>query len=173
MFALILAQPEPPPSITTHLCTVMSTNRKTKKYDILEKQSGVSLLVHDFSEGDSRELTGEYSITLNGNCSVIRDGGLSSQCPFARTCLRFDKSYTKLTTHIIFKSILHMYIFFSLLVESAERYRAAHLRNNPDYPQVRYFVSSRLNSFIVVSTSNRHPTDERFKFCPTSVHYRG
>ncbi|KAL7461281.1 hypothetical protein ACHAXS_002818 [Conticribra weissflogii] len=72
---------------------VMSTNRKTKKYDILEKQSGVSLLVHDFSEGDSRELTGEYSITLNGNCSVIRD------------------------------------------VESAERYRAAHLRNNPDYPQ--------------------------------------
>ena len=51
---------------------VMSTNVKTKKYDMLEKQNGVALLIHDFGEGDN--LSGEYSITLNGICSVVRDG---------------------------------------------------------------------------------------------------
>lgn len=51
---------------------VMSTNVKTKKYDMLEKQNGVALLIHDFGDGDN--LTGEYSITLNGTCSVVRDG---------------------------------------------------------------------------------------------------
>ncbi|KAL7433215.1 hypothetical protein ACHAXM_003454 [Skeletonema potamos] len=51
---------------------VMSTNVKTKKYDMLEKQNGVALLIHDF--GDGNNLTGEYSITLNGTCSVVRDG---------------------------------------------------------------------------------------------------
>lgn len=50
----------------------MSTNVKTKKYDMLEKQNGVALLIHDF--GDGNNLTGEYSITLNGTCSVVRDG---------------------------------------------------------------------------------------------------
>lgn len=50
----------------------MSTNVKTKKYDMLEKQNGVALLIHDFGEGDN--LSGEYSITLNGICSVVRDG---------------------------------------------------------------------------------------------------
>ncbi|KAL7528804.1 hypothetical protein ACHAXR_002646, partial [Thalassiosira sp. AJA248-18] len=29
---------------------IMSTNVKTKKYDMLEKQSGVALLIHDFAE---------------------------------------------------------------------------------------------------------------------------
>ena len=70
---------------------IMSTNRQTKKYDMLEKQSGVALLIHNFEEvtpptysfhhtdggrGDSGvpKLTGEYSITLNGTCSVVRDG---------------------------------------------------------------------------------------------------
>ncbi len=54
---------------------VMSTNIKTKKYDMLEKQSGVALLIHDFQEGkNSSKLTGEYSITLNGSCSVVKDG---------------------------------------------------------------------------------------------------
>mmetsp|Transcript_16493 Transcript_16493/g.39484 ORF Transcript_16493/g.39484 Transcript_16493/m.39484 type:complete len:227 (+) Transcript_16493:44-724(+) len=82
---------------------VMSTNVKTKKYDMLERQSGVALLIHDFSESatpadhdDSQRaprLTGEYSITLNGTCSVVKD------------------------------------------VVLAEKYRAAHLENNPDYPQ--------------------------------------
>ncbi len=51
---------------------VMSTNVKTKKYDMLEKQYGVALLIHDFGDGDN--LNGEYSITLNGTCSVVRDG---------------------------------------------------------------------------------------------------
>lgn len=55
----------------------MSTNIYTKKYEMLEKQNGVALLIHDFSErnstsGDAR-LTGEYSITLNGTCSVVKD----------------------------------------------------------------------------------------------------
>ena len=49
----------------------MSTNVKTKKYDMLEKQNGVALLIHDFGDGN---LTGEYSITLNGTCSVVKDG---------------------------------------------------------------------------------------------------
>lgn len=68
---------------------IMSTNRRTKKYDMLEKQSGVALLIHNFEEvtpptiGDDEEdessaapkkLTGEFSITLNGNCSVVKDG---------------------------------------------------------------------------------------------------
>lgn len=99
---------------------VMSTNRKTKKYDMLERQSGVvssiscaclnaptvfavcspfltnhyvrfdqALLVHDFAEATppkysfhidvgeddgANKLTGEYSITLNGTCSVVKDG---------------------------------------------------------------------------------------------------
>mmetsp|Transcript_37302 Transcript_37302/g.67090 ORF Transcript_37302/g.67090 Transcript_37302/m.67090 type:complete len:224 (+) Transcript_37302:118-789(+) len=82
---------------------VMSTNVKTKKYDMLEKQSGVALLIHDFSkvssphtageDASAPRLTGEYSITLNGTCSVVKD------------------------------------------VVLAEKYRAAHLKNNPDYPQ--------------------------------------
>lgn len=91
----------------------MSTNVKTKKYDMLEKQSGVALLIHDFAEertaqtysfhhtsseeeeedGSPPKLTGEYSITLNGKCSVVKD------------------------------------------VVLAEKYRAAHLNANPDYPQ--------------------------------------
>lgn len=50
----------------------MSTNVKTKKYDMLEKQNGVALLIHEFGDGDN--LNGEYSITLNGTCSVVRDG---------------------------------------------------------------------------------------------------
>lgn len=62
---------------------IMSTNVKTKKYDMLREQSGVALLIHDFSEGDyggngaegrADSLTGEYSITLNGTCSVVEDG---------------------------------------------------------------------------------------------------
>jgi hypothetical protein len=61
---------------------LMSTNIYTKKYEMLEQQNGVALLIHDFSEGSDSDgayvatgrLTGEYSITLNGTCSVVKDG---------------------------------------------------------------------------------------------------
>lgn len=54
---------------------VMSTNRHTKKYDMLLQQRGVALLVHDFGGGNSTATTGsgEYSITLNGTCSILED----------------------------------------------------------------------------------------------------
>jgi general stress protein 26 len=70
---------------------IMSTNRHTKKYDMLKKQRGVAVLVHDFGGGDGSN--GEYSITLNGACHIIQD------------------------------------------VDVMERYRKAHLKHNPDYPQ--------------------------------------
>eukprot|EP00593_Proboscia_inermis_P015677 CAMPEP_0171301556 /NCGR_PEP_ID=MMETSP0816-20121228/10755_1 /TAXON_ID=420281 /ORGANISM="Proboscia inermis, Strain CCAP1064/1" /LENGTH=107 /DNA_ID=CAMNT_0011779235 /DNA_START=1 /DNA_END=324 /DNA_ORIENTATION=- len=66
----------------------MSTNRNTKKFELLVKQKGVALLVHDFGGSN-----GSYSITLNGECEVLKDG------------------------------------------EQTEKYRAAHLDHNPDYPQ--------------------------------------
>jgi general stress protein 26 len=72
---------------------IMSTNKFTKKYDILKKQRGVAVLVHDFGGGDGNGSKGEYSITLNGTCSIIED------------------------------------------VDTMERYRKAHLKHNPDYPQ--------------------------------------
>jgi len=70
---------------------IMSTNTQTKKFTMIQEQRGVALLVHDFGTGDVA--SGEYSITLNGQCSIVDDK------------------------------------------ETAERYRAAHLRHNPDYPQ--------------------------------------
>ena len=48
---------------------VMSTNRNTKKFELLSKQKGVALLVHDFGGSN-----GSYSITLNGECEVLKDG---------------------------------------------------------------------------------------------------
>ena len=57
---------------------IMSTNRQTKKYDMLEKQNGVALLIHDFGDGGNN-LTGEYSITLNGTCSVVKDGKIEKE----------------------------------------------------------------------------------------------
>lgn len=48
---------------------IMSTNRNTKKFDMLKKQRGVAVLVHDFGGSEG----GEYSITLNGACSIIED----------------------------------------------------------------------------------------------------
>ena len=68
---------------------IMSTNRKTKKYDMLEKQSGVALLIHNFQEVSpptSPKLTGEYSITLNGSCSVVKDGKI---CNMWISCVCF------------------------------------------------------------------------------------
>jgi hypothetical protein len=58
---------------------IMSTNRKTKKFTMLERQEGVALLVHDFvpdnnNSGDNDETTNKsnmYSITLNGKCRIL------------------------------------------------------------------------------------------------------
>jgi type II secretory pathway pseudopilin PulG len=49
---------------------IMSTNKNTKKFDMLQQQSGVALLVHDFSQGQN---DGAYSITLNGTCRIVAD----------------------------------------------------------------------------------------------------
>lgn len=47
---------------------IMSTNKETKKFDMLQQQKGVALLVHDFS---ARPESGNYSITLNGTCRIV------------------------------------------------------------------------------------------------------
>jgi general stress protein 26 len=51
---------------------IMSTNKKTKKFEMLEHQNGVALLVHDF--GQNSGSAGLYSITLNGNCRIVENG---------------------------------------------------------------------------------------------------
>lgn len=52
---------------------IMTTQRKTRKFDILQKQNGVALLIHDFSQqGDGSD--GMYSITLNGQCEILPRG---------------------------------------------------------------------------------------------------
>jgi general stress protein 26 len=50
---------------------IMSTNKKTKKFDNLQQQKGVALLVHDFEQGGNKD--GAYSITLNGECRIVSD----------------------------------------------------------------------------------------------------
>ena len=50
---------------------ILSTNRKTKKFEMLERQKGVALLVHDFGIGSSTE--GMYTIALNGNCRIVTE----------------------------------------------------------------------------------------------------
>jgi general stress protein 26 len=47
---------------------IMSTNRKTKKFEMLQNQRGVALLVHDFQQDGN---DGVYSITLNGDCRIV------------------------------------------------------------------------------------------------------
>lgn len=113
---------------------VMSTNVNTKKYDMLEKQNGVALLIHDFGDGENN-LTGEYSITLNGTCSVVKDGKRDRGC--ASNPLQIVRGLTMLSTS------------FSAVV-LAEKYRSAHLKNNPDYPQVSNEVY-RLCKLILVN----------------------
>ena len=54
---------------------IMSTNRKTKKFDMLKKQKGIALLVHDFSP----EGGGAYTITLNGKCRIITEPSKEEQ----------------------------------------------------------------------------------------------
>ena len=50
---------------------IMSTNKQTKKFDMLQQQKGVALLIHDFGSGT--ETNGQYSITLNGECRIVED----------------------------------------------------------------------------------------------------
>ena len=50
---------------------IMSTNTKTKKFEMLQRQKGVALLVHDF--GQNSRTAGLYSITLNGNCRIVEN----------------------------------------------------------------------------------------------------
>lgn len=49
---------------------IMSTNMQTKKFEMLQKQKGVALLIHDFQGGGN---DGLYSITLNGDCRIVTD----------------------------------------------------------------------------------------------------
>jgi hypothetical protein len=49
---------------------IMSTNKNTKKFDMLEQQNGVALLVHDF-DTDETNNTRTRSITLNGDCCIL------------------------------------------------------------------------------------------------------
>ena len=52
---------------------ILSTQRKTKKFDMLQMQNGVALLIHDFPQlGDGRD--GVHSITLNGQCQIVEPG---------------------------------------------------------------------------------------------------
>ena len=85
---------------------IMSTNKYTKKFSMLQKQKGVALLVHDFEQDKGR-----FSITLNGNCRIVTDE-------------------TK-----------------------AKKYRAAHLKNNPEYPQ--FIVGKDIAILCVDVTSAR------------------
>lgn len=97
---------------------ILSTQRKTKKYDMLLKQNGVALLVHDFpqfspqSSGSDNESGGVHSITLNGQCGILEDGS-----------------------------------------DKAEKYRQAHLKHNPEYPQ--FIVGEDIAVLCIIVTSAR------------------
>ncbi|VEU43048.1 unnamed protein product [Pseudo-nitzschia multistriata] len=109
---------------------IMSTNRKTKKFDMLCRQNGVALLVHDFDGITKQQLAAAAaneindddkadpehpkilrSITLNGNCRIL-DGS-----------------------------------------SDEERYRRAHLAHNPDYPQ--FIVGDDIAVLCIDVTSAR------------------
>lgn len=49
---------------------IMSTNTKTKKFEMLQRQNGVALLVHDFQQSPCSK-SGNFSITLNGSCRIV------------------------------------------------------------------------------------------------------
>jgi len=52
---------------------ILSTQRATKKFDMLQRQNGVALLIHDFPQYGAEE-DGVYSITLNGQCKILEPG---------------------------------------------------------------------------------------------------
>lgn len=56
---------------------IMTTNKNTKKFEMLKKQNGVAILIHDFPQFDSdkkNDRKGVHSITLNGRCIIMEDG---------------------------------------------------------------------------------------------------
>eukprot|EP00548_Thalassiothrix_antarctica_P006403 CAMPEP_0194148974 /NCGR_PEP_ID=MMETSP0152-20130528/35731_1 /TAXON_ID=1049557 /ORGANISM="Thalassiothrix antarctica, Strain L6-D1" /LENGTH=210 /DNA_ID=CAMNT_0038850879 /DNA_START=40 /DNA_END=672 /DNA_ORIENTATION=- len=89
---------------------ICSTQRNTKKFQMLIKQRGVALLIHDFNDHDDSG-HGLHSITLNGHCHIVEEG------------------------------------------EKAEKYRAAHLKHNPDYPQ--FIVGEGVSILCIIVTSAR------------------
>ena len=64
---------------------IMTTRKNTKKFDMLTKQQGVALLIHDFPNPTKVEndvtttstSSGIYSITLNGKCIILDDDNKS------------------------------------------------------------------------------------------------
>ena len=50
---------------------IMSTSMQTKKFEMLQRQKGVALLVHDFGKGEDDGSGGQFSITLNGACRIV------------------------------------------------------------------------------------------------------
>lgn len=71
-------------------------------------------------------------------------------------------------------------MIFSLTVATAERYRAEHLRNNPDYPQVRlrffcYFIIAlhkQTTSYAKVYSRKRHIDAESRRFIGANLQYQ-
>lgn len=54
---------------------ILSTQRNTKKFDMLTNQKGVALLIHDFEQfNKDNENNGVHSITMNGDCRILEDG---------------------------------------------------------------------------------------------------
>ena len=68
---------------------IMTTRRNTKKFDMLTKQQGVALLIHDFPNPSKKDndatstastsTSGIYSITLNGKCIILQDDAKSEE----------------------------------------------------------------------------------------------
>ena len=91
---------------------IMSTNRNTKKFEMLRQQQGVALLVHDFDKESPSDIAGR-SITLNGQCRILSGA-------------------------------------------DEERYRAAHLAHNPDYPQ---FIVGKDIAVLCINVSSARICD--------------
>lgn len=54
---------------------ILSTQRNTKKFDMLTNQKGVALLIHDFEQFNRDNGNhGVHSITMNGECCILEDG---------------------------------------------------------------------------------------------------
>ncbi|KAL3911684.1 MAG: hypothetical protein SGILL_007185, partial [Bacillariaceae sp.] len=58
---------------------IMSTNRSTKKFDMLQQQKGVALLVHDFVNSNEGGENSTYSITLNGTARILSHGASKTE----------------------------------------------------------------------------------------------
>ena len=107
---------------------IMSTNKNTKKFDMLRQQKGVALLVHDSSDqatttaqeddndnndndnSNDNSNNKTLSVTLNGDCRILSGA-------------------------------------------DEDKYRQAHLKHNPDYPQ--FIVGDDIAVLCVHVTSAR------------------